>query len=184
MKGLTIFSHSLRQITGNLGMALRVSGWLVAIYAVIAVLFWWWMPDWLTAAMAQDVQGVRNAADLSAGNVGMVLVLAIGLGIFLLWAVSLVAIVWHRYILMEEIPQGIIPYRGQYRIGRYFWYGIGISLLAVMVVAVPLIIGLAFAAFPIVSAALSGLFQWFYFMLNISVLSTLYGHIIQKREVY
>jgi len=27
-------------------------------------------------------------------------------------------------------------------------------------------------------------FQWFYFMLNISVLSTLYGHIIEKREVY
>jgi hypothetical protein len=27
-------------------------------------------------------------------------------------------------------------------------------------------------------------FQWFYFMLNISILSTLYGHIVQKREVY
>ena len=178
--------------------------------------------------------------------------------------------------MLEEIPQGIIPYRGDFRIGRYFWYGVGIYLIAgLMVAVVGGVLGVAFGggAVSILSDAstggviggafliglvlgvavtvlylrlalilpavaldegltireaweasagytgaiivlalvltflniivgtglemangtvlpgwlyfvLSGGFNWFYFMLNISILSTLYGHIVQKREVY
>ncbi len=277
MNGLTILAHSIRQVTGNLGMAIKVSGWLVAIYAIAGAVMLNMAPDWLTAAIDQNAQGMTDATDLTGGSVGLVLLLILAATVFLLWSISLVAIVWHRYILLEEIPQGIIPYRSDLRIGRYFWYGVGISLIAVLVVSVlsgilgmifgpffmssmqglaegqaagffgaaffmglvigiivlvlylrmalilpavaldeeltigqaweqtsghtgailglalamafinavvPMVISLAFAELVWVNLVLVGLYHWFYFMLNISVLSTLYGHIVQKREVY
>lgn len=275
MKGLTIFSHSLRQVTGNLGMAVRVSGWLVLAYIVIAGVFWWQRPDWLSAAMAQDVDAMRMAPDLSASSIALFLLVVIILLVFTFWAVSLVAIVWHRYILLEEIPSGFIPYNKAFRVGRYFWYGFGISLVASLVVGMvsaflgmifgPLLVGsvpsiaepgsaffsgfivgfilgtiivviylrmalvlpavalnqqltigqaweatsghtgeilvlalvlgfinavvplgveLGLARFPWVNFVVLGFYQWFYIILNISVLSTLYGYIVQKREVY
>lgn len=277
MNGLTILSHSFRQVAGNLGMAIKVSGWLVAIYVVAYGLLLWQSPDWLSAALMQDQQGLANATDLTGSSAGLVTLLGFAAIVFMLWAVSLVAIVWHRYILLEEVPQGVIPYRAEFRVGRYFWYGVGISLLAALVVVVvsgilglfvgsffassilglaeeqstggvgvalsmglvigtivavlylrmalilpavaldqkltmgqawsatsghtgaiivlalalafinavvPLVINMAFGELVWINIALGGLFQWFYFMLSISILSTLYGHIIQKREVY
>jgi len=277
MIGLTILAHSFRQVTGNVGMAIKVSGWLVAIYAIAGALLLNMAPEWLSAAIAQDEQALMSAADLTGGNVMLVLLLILFALIFLFWSISLVAIVWHRYILLEEIPQGIIPYRSGFRVGRYFWYGIGISLMALLVVAVlsgilgmifgpffmsslqgvadgqtagffgaafamglilgliilvlylrmalilpavaldekltigqaweqtsghtaaifvlalamafinavvPTVINLAFQNMVWANLVIIGLYQWFYFMLNISVLSTLYGYIVQKREVY
>ncbi len=277
MNGLTIFSHSLRQVTGNLGMAVRVSGWLVLLYLVAAAIAGWAMPDWIVGALAEDVEAVKNAPDFSGNSVALVSVLVIAAAIFLLWAVSLIAIVWHRYILLEEPPRGFIPYRSDFRIGRYFWYGLGISVLTMLIVGVvsgilgmiigpffvgslngfaqgqssgligaaffmglvigvvvavlylrmalilpavaleedltigqawerssghtgeiivlalvlafinavvPLVLNMVSGELVWVNLAMMGLYQWFYFMLNISVLSTLYGYIVQKREVY
>ncbi|HIP24355.1 MAG TPA: hypothetical protein EYG79_12295 [Rhodobacteraceae bacterium] len=216
---------------------------------------------------------MTDAVDLTGASVGLVLLLILVATVFLFWSVSLVAIVWHRYILLEEIPQGVIPYRADFRIGRYFWLGVGISLLAALVVGilsgilgmifgplfmnsmqgvasgaagvgflmgllvgtivavlylrmalvlpavalddrltigqaweqtsghtgaiiglalalafvnmvVPMVINLAFGESVWINLAFMGLYQWFYFMLGISILSTLYGHIVQKREVY
>ncbi len=277
MNGLTILSHSFRQVTGNLGMAIKVSGWLVVLYVVAGGLLLSQMPEWMTAAMNQDTQGMTDAADFSGGSVSLVFAIFLIAVVFLLWSISLVAIVWHRFILLEEIPLGVIPYRPEFRVGRYFWYGLGISLLAALVVAmvsgilgmivgpffvssmqglaggqntgvvgiaflvglvigivvavlylrmalilpavaldesltlgqaweqtsgytgailtlalvlafinavVPLVINLAFGELVWINLALIGLYQWFYFMLSISILSTLYGVIVQKREAY
>lgn len=273
MNGLTILAHSFRQVTGNLGMAIKVSGWLVAIYVIGGAVLMSTMPEWLDAALDQNLQGMTDASEISGGSVGLVLLLTLAAIVFLFWSVSLVAIVWHRYILLEEIPQGVIPYRADFRIGRYFWLGVGISLLAALVVGmvsgilgmifgpffmssmqgvaegavgvaflmgliigtivavlylrmalvlpavalddsltigqawektsghtgaiiglalalafinmvVPMVISLAFGELVWVNLAFMGLYQWFYFMLGISILSTLYGHIVQKREVY
>ena len=171
------------------------------------------------------------------------------------------------------MPQGIIPNRREFRIWRYFWYGVGIAFLAGLAVGIVVtILGAAFgpsllnaSANPsvfvstfvvgvivvlvvsvlylrmalilpavaldeglslsqawaassgfsgailvlalalaflnvsvsmllelvlvpvlpqLLSSGISLAFEWFYFMLNISILSTLYGHIVQKREVY
>ncbi|MBL1434586.1 MAG: hypothetical protein COB08_000095 [Rhodobacteraceae bacterium] len=277
MNGLTILSHSFRQVTGNLGMAIRVSGWLVAICVIGGGMLVSTQPEWLNAALNQNMEGMADASSNSGGSAGLVLLLTLAVTVFLFWSVSLVAIVWHRFILLEEIPQGIIPYRKEFRIGRYFWLGVGISLLAGLVVVlvsgilgaafgpflvssmqgmaggqgsgmvgigflmgllvgtivavlylrmalvlpavalddsltirqawgdtsghtwaivglalalafinmvVPMVINLAFGEMFWVSLAAMGLYQWFYFMLSISILSTLYGHIVQKREVH
>jgi len=56
--------------------------------------------------------------------------------------------------------------------------------LASINMVVPMVISFAFGDLVWINFALMGLYQWFYFMLGISILSTLYGHIVQKREVY
>jgi len=264
-------------VSGNLGMAIKVSGWLVLLYVIGMGLMLWQMPDWMDAAMAQDPQRMMDAPGFSGQSVGLVFIIILVAAIFLLWSISLVAIVWHRYILLEEVPQGFIPYRSDFHVGRYFWYGVGISLLAVLAVGVvstflgmilgpffmgsmqglaegqssgvagmafligivlgtivavlylrmalilpavaldegltlgqawektsgytgailvlalalafinavvPVVIDLVFGELVWINMALVGLYQWFYFMLGISILSTLYGVIVQKREVY
>ena len=148
MIGLTILAHSFRQVTGNLSMAIRVSGWLVAIYVIAGAVIMNMAPDWLNAALSQDTQALTDSTDLTGGSVGLTLLIILAALVFLLWSISLVAIVWHRYILLEEIPQGIIPYRREFHVGRYFWYGLGISLLALLAVSVLSgILGMIFGPF-------------------------------------
>ncbi len=260
MNGMTIFSHSLRQVNGNFGMAVRASGgvWLLLFGAGVV---------FATAAM------LGGSQFLAALFMIAFLVMAV-------WGISLIAVVWHRYILLEERPGGFIPVREGLNIWPYFWAGAGITLIGSLVVmllyflatlfvepswiqraflaqppsmlpahiilrwamgllvtviylrlalalpAIALDKRLGFAAswqstkpyfgaivtvslilslfnavvmlaYGGVSAIVAGsdgarllvsllgtAFQWFYFMLNISVLSTLYGLIIEKREVY
>lgn len=260
MNGFTIFSHSVRQVTGNLSMAIRISGgfWLL----MVAVAFAWGFTIALT-----------KSAFLS-------IVLGMAALVFLVWGISMVAVVWHRFVLLEEQPSGFLPSKPGLRIWPYFWYGIGIAIIVLTVLAVLFFIATIFiepdnfyhafnqqnltltpkdiairfivgllssiislrlalilpataldesltlgdswnettpftgaiitiaillsllnggmtmvfgmavfsvkgsAALTLIVTLLNLVFQWFYFMLNISILSTLYGHIVQKREVY
>ena len=279
MIGLTIFSHSLRQVLGNLGMAVRISGWLALVFAVLGTAMFSFMPDWFILAMQGQPVSAADMSQISPSGMMLFLFGVIAAVVFFSWSVSLVAIAWHRFILLEEYPSGFIPYRRAFKIGRYFWVGVGISLLAALVVGlIGGILGLAFgplfmnslanatqgsslqfigaslliglilgvivaviylrmalvlpaialnenmtigeawgatggytgailmlalvlATINVVvsillemvlggnvdawfSMAVSGLYQWFFFMLNISVLSTLYGHIVQKRDIF
>jgi hypothetical protein len=258
--GMTIFLHSWRQVVGNLGMAVRASGgvWLLLFGAGV----------------------VLTLAAILSGSQFLAALFMITFVVMAVWGVSLVAVVWHRYILLEEPPAGFVPMRDGMNIWPYFWSGIGITFIGSLVLMLlyflatlfvePSWIQQAFFAQPVsmqpahilmrwavgmlvtviylrlalalpaialdkklsfaaswqstkpyfgaivnVSFILSlfnavvmlvygaaldavagsagvrmvvvvlGLgFQWFYFMLNISILSTLYGHIIEKREVY
>jgi len=260
MNGLKIFSHSFRQVSGNLNMALRVSGGF-----------------WLLMMAASFVLGLIIALTQSAFLAG---ILGIAVVVFLVWGISMVAVVWHRYILLEELPSGFLPAKPGLRIWPYFWYGLAIAFFVVLTlailyfaatitvdpriiyhafdqtvvangpsdIAVRFAVGLVssiiylrlalilpavaldesltlgeswsetkpFAGSIIILAILLSVlnggatyvfevarlsvfgsgalllivtlvtlaFQWFYFMLNISILSTLYGHIVQKREVH
>ncbi len=272
MNGVTIFNHSVRQVLGNLGMAVRVSWWLVAfivasVLAVIAI-----VPAETITAILQARQNMQAILPIGGRDAAIMLLSGLVFLAIAFWAVSLIAIVWHRYILLEEIPRGVIPYRREYRIGRYFWSGVGIWFLTILIGALiagflVMIIGPAFlgagngggslpgvlgmlitgivitvfylrlalvlpavaledgmtlgmawqassgfsgaiavagvlltlmgivvgfildfiAGTGVPSLLVSGLemaYNWFYFMLNISLLSTLYGFIVQKREIY
>ncbi len=260
MNGLTIFSHSFRQVTGNLSTAIRVSGgfWVLMIAIAFVVGF---------------VIALTKSTFLG-------FVLGIAALVFLVWGVSLVAVVWHRYVLLEEQPSGFLPSKPGLRIWPYFWYGVGIVIITFIVLAVLFFIATIFiepdtiyrafnqqtlsltpsdialrfivgllssliylrlalilpavaldesltlgdswsetkhfngailtiavllsllnggmtmvfgmvmfsvqgsSALILIISLLNLVYQWFYFMLNISILSTLYGHIVQKREVY
>ncbi len=258
MNGYTIFTHSLRQVVGNIGMAVRVS---------------WWF--WLMLVILLFGYGVLVGV---SNSMFVAVILGVALFVFILWGVSLIAVAWHRYILLEERPGGVTPYRPDLDVWGYFWNMLGIAIITIIIVlALSLLFALvmggidilqaisstepsfsniliqflftvistviylrmalvlpgvalqagmtlghawreskpytgsiivlaitlallnilamavlggamvAFADSPgavfVVSLAVLA-FQWFYFMLNISVLSTLFGHIVQKREVY
>jgi len=276
MNGLTIFNHSLRQVLGNFGMAVRISWWLVLIIAVLYATAKTMLPRWFLEAIKGNEVMAADISDADSGAVLLSVAIAIAALVFVCWSISLIAIVWHRFILLEEYPEGTIPYRSEFQIGQYFWVGVGISLLAVMVVglvsgfiamivgpffagsmgqpagfgsiggglAVGILVGILIAVLYLrlalvlpalalgerlkmgqaweISARYTGAiivlammlafinvvvpmglslaswfflpgwlyvtltlaYDWFYFMLNISILSTLYGHIVQKREVY
>ena len=279
MIGLTIFTHSLRQVLGNVGMAVRISGWLALVYIAFLAAMLLWLPDWFLLAMQGVPVSPANEPDIGAGGLLLLVVGLIAGLVFFFWAITVVAIAWHRFILLEEFPSGFIPYRNNFRIGRYFWIGVGISVLAALVVGfVSGILGMVFGPFFLASVesfaqtsslqfigttfligmvlglivavlylrmalilpaialddgmtigqaweatggytvaifvlalvlafinvvvsigmemafgsagggwfymAIAGLYQWFFFMLNVSVLSTLYGHIVQKREIF
>lgn len=120
MLGITILSHSIRQITGNLAMAIRVSWWFVVISAIWAYFI---------------INRVVGDNPVDAAIDGVSAVLSIGLFVFFIWSISLIAVVWHRYVLLEETPKGIIPYRNGLNVWPYFGYGVGIALLLMLAAA-------------------------------------------------
>ncbi|MGL4281106.1 MAG: hypothetical protein ACRCS0_12115 [Albidovulum sp.] len=116
MKGYQIFLHSVKQVFGNFGAAVRISG-LLFLVQVFATLFFG-----RTAMMS----GMQDA--MAMPNGGMLLLMLVTL-ITSLW----IAVAWHRFILRVEEPQAILPaFHGQ-RILAYFGY----SLLILIIAAIP-----------------------------------------------
>lgn len=112
MKGVQIFSHSLRQVMDNLGPALKISGALYLVQVGITMA--------LGAAMASTGMGMMGGGM----GLGVVLVLVVSL-ITGIW----IAVAWHRYVLLGEVPAGYVPpFMGE-RMGQYFIKSLLIGLL-------------------------------------------------------
>ncbi len=141
MLGINIFLHSLRQVTGNIGMAVRVSLWFVILVAIG------------TVGMFSAVFADPNQPSFD----GVATLLGFGFAIFFVWGGSLIAVVWHRYILLEEVPQSAIPYRSGLNIWTYFWYTFGIAIILVVVTMIlTMVLGLIiFPNTPLKSAIFS-----------------------------
>ena len=140
MKGLEIFSHSLRQVTGNLDGALKVSAlpYAAQFLANVALLG--------PAAMAG--QADPAAAFSAEGGPSIVLIL-LNL-VFTLITSIWMAVAWHRYILKNEAPTGFVPNFNGNRILAYFLRSLGIAVLFI-VLAIPLGIVAALIAAPFFS---------------------------------
>lgn len=118
MKGVQIFVHSFHQVTGNLEGALRVS----------------LLPYALQVAASLVLAGrMESLADLgSAGATG-----GAGLGILLTGIVVVVtslwiAVAWHRYILLDEQPAGLVPPFHGPLLWAYFLRSLGYALVIVV----------------------------------------------------
>lgn len=93
MKGLQIFTHSVRQVLGNLVPALQVSAVLFGVQQVFVMLL-----------------GGRGSADnMVLGIVGLIVILATSM-----W----IAVGWHRYVLLNEQPS-IVPQMHMDRLVAY-----------------------------------------------------------------
>ena len=112
MKGVQIFSHSLRQVMDNLGPALKVSGVLYLVQVLITMA--------LGYAMASRGMGMMGGGM----GLGVVLVLVVSL-ITGIW----IAVAWHRYVLLGEIPAGVVPPFMAERMGQYFIKSLLIGLV-------------------------------------------------------
>lgn len=118
MLGWKLFKHALRMIFGNWREVLRIFlvPTIVGILGIVAFI----------AVFADRLE--------ASGPVGS----GIGLAIFsvmIFYAIvatwSIVA--WHRFVLLEEIPQGWIPPFNIGRIFSYWWQMLKITLLAIVV---------------------------------------------------
>lgn len=140
MKGLTIFSHSLRQVTGNLEGALKVSAlpYAAQFLASLALLG--------PAAMA----GQADPAAVFSAEGGPSIVMVLLNLVFTLVTSIWMAVAWHRYILKNEAPTGFVPNFNGNRILAYFLRSLGIALLFI-VLAIPLGIVAALVAAPFFS---------------------------------
>ena len=127
--------HSLRSTFDNLGFAFHVSWpWMLAIlpFNVIGN----------TYVTLHQSSGPQNF------GVGVFLV-SLGIGVLGMIAFSSIAVLWHRYILLDEVPQGLARLRLDSTVWRYIGNIILIMLMGIGA-AIPLVI-----VFAILAAALA-----------------------------
>lgn len=127
--GWQIFTHSVRLVWANLGVALRISALLYIISAVFQV----WAQVSGFGTMENGVPNTEGAGIQLIGTVVSV--------ITSLW----IAVAWHRYILLEEVPDGLLPNWNGSRMAAYFGRSIliGLAMAAVIIVAsLPIALGL------------------------------------------
>ncbi len=127
--GWQIFTHSVRLVWANLGVALRIS----ALLYIISAFFQVWAQVSGFGTMENGVPNTEGAGIQLIGTVVSV--------ITSLW----IAVAWHRYILLEEVPDGLLPNWNGGRMAAYFGRSIliGLAMAAVIIVAsLPIALGL------------------------------------------
>ena len=171
MLGWQIFTHSVRLVWANRGVALRIS----AVLYIVSAVFQLW-------AQTSSI-GLAEDAVTSGGTAMLQLFVAVLSVIVSLW----IAVAWHRYILLEEVPEGFLPQWHGDRMAAYFGRSILIGLIMVGVIAVsaiPLVIGLAGVVGASVMA-LGTIFAVFVFYRLCAVLpSTAMGKPITMKEAW
>lgn len=122
MKSVQIFSHSIRQVMNNLPAAIKISGVLYLVQVVV---------------------GMALGRAMMSGGVGMMQGGGFGLGALLVLLVALItgiwiAVAWHRFVLLGEVPTTPVPpFLGE-RMGAYF---IKSLLIGIILIVVGMIIG-------------------------------------------
>lgn len=134
--GLDIFVHSIRQVFGNFGAALRISA-LLYLIQVAAVYF-------LGAGLLANPQLLQMQAQRGDVPWGGLIVALLVLVVTGLW----IAVAWHRYILRVEEPGSVIPaFKGD-RMLSYFGYSILIVIILILMsLVLGLVVGLVVAPF-------------------------------------
>jgi hypothetical protein len=120
--GFRIFLHSVRLVFSQLNAAFRISGLLYILTIVLTALVFLFLPrnpDGQQPVMAQYLPAF--AAFAVVGLISLVLYL---------WT----AVSWHRFVLLDELPEGRVPpFRGD-RVLAYFGRGLQVALIGMVVV--------------------------------------------------
>lgn len=122
MKGQQLFMHSVRQVTGNLEDALKISAVPYAIQAVVSVLLMG------GAAAMGGHPGNGAMAGFGLGAV-VALVVAVVTG---LW----IAVAWHRFVLLGERASGFVPGWQGDKMLAYFLRSLGYGLILVVLAVI------------------------------------------------
>jgi hypothetical protein len=121
MLGVQILIHAIRMVLTNLGPALRISALPMIVLLVVS----------LALGGPQAMLATPDAPLLTGQPGGLVLATLVQLFVTL-W----IAVAWHRYVLLEEAPEGFVPPFDGGAILSYLWAGIIFSLVLALV-AIP-----------------------------------------------
>lgn len=121
-----ILIHALRMLTGNLSVALRIA----APVFIADLAFNFYMGS--EALIPPDFDA---RSDLLGPYLGKMALGGLLTGIFMLWT----AVAWHRFILLEDAPQGPLAFPKLDGMGRYF-VGLLVTLLAMLLPVLPVAI--------------------------------------------
>lgn len=132
--GWQIFLHSIRQVTGNLAAALRISGGLFLVQLVVSTA--------LNISLGGDKAALE--ARVMAGDFP---ILGFFLGIVVMLVTSVwIAVAWHRYVLKLETPSSFIPPFHSDRMLSYFGSSLLLGVIAIPIALVmSLIAGLVYS---------------------------------------
>lgn len=98
MNALSIIAHSMRQFTGNIGAAIRIS---LPLFAIANAISLYLFPAWALTAQQPDGQPPLVSASVWTRN-GILFAIHGGAA---LW----IAVAWHRYLLLAERGNGLFP---------------------------------------------------------------------------
>ena len=118
MKSWLLFKHAFLQVKGNMREAIQISGLLWAVLLILSLLV---RPDF-------------ENPQLNSGFVMFVFL------VIQLLVTAIIAVEWHRFILLGEYPKSYIPVWHGTRVLKYIWTSILISLvigLASVAIAIP-----------------------------------------------
>ncbi|MCB1386927.1 MAG: hypothetical protein KDJ80_13420 [Nitratireductor sp.] len=140
-RALQLILHTIRLIFGNLKQALQVSlgGFLLAAGAIFLFVL----------IVSQFQMGPAGPGGSGTGLV--VALFGFALALFLVLVFCAVAIAWHRYILLNEVPRGLFPISINGLAVSYLTRVAGISLLLI-VLSVAAMTLINFAIVPLLSA--------------------------------
>ena len=122
MKPWALFSHSVGMLTRNFGDMLRVflvpTLLIIALFATFLRMTGLWdMLQWGSVTQLPEGSGL-------SGPLFLVTILSLLIGI---WSV----VAWHRFVLLEEMPQGWLPRLEGSRVMAYFGRSIQIALVLI-----------------------------------------------------
>ncbi|AXT27727.1 hypothetical protein D1823_14845 [Ruegeria sp. AD91A] len=131
MLGWQIFVHSVRMVFGNLKQVLQITAGpaLIGTIVIVGVFLALGIP-----LEALDENAVDLPPGVTAGSVFvLVFVLLAAMFVTMFW----IAVSWHRFILMEEYPTGILPTFRFDRILAYFGRFLMLGIL-MMIAYIPM----------------------------------------------
>lgn len=128
---LAAFNHVLRSTINNLGVAWHLS--------------WPWMIVIMPLNILAGIYGFSFAPDAVAPS-GEVMALTMLIALVTMFAFASIAVSWHRYILLDEMPQGLARLRADNTVWRYFGNTILIVLILFAALLPPMMVaGLIFS---------------------------------------
>lgn len=138
----SVIDHSFRSTWNNIAFAIHIS--------------WPWMLAFMPFNIAGNIYAFLNAPSSPEDFKPMVEVVNAGLGILTMLIFASIAVSWHRYILLDEVPQGLQRLRLDWTVWRYFGNSL-LIILIMFVAALPVgfVVALALAALGPLSAVIA-----------------------------
>ncbi|OED49497.1 hypothetical protein AB838_06630 [Rhodobacteraceae bacterium (ex Bugula neritina AB1)] len=184
MKPWALFSHSVGMLVRNFGDLLRV--FLVPTLLIVAILATFLNSTGLWADMQLGVVTLLPEGSGLLGPMFLVVALSLLIG---MWSV----VAWHRFVLLEEIPQGWVPPLQGDRVLAYLGRSLQIVLVLICLMLSVVLVAMLFAtilsgagapALSLLDLPLSIVFTYFVLRLSVLLPAAALGAAMGLREAW